>query len=503
MSPDSPRRAFCRPRRLAGLLSVALGVSGIFVGLTAVPGCNRADGAVSSGATEWYEARVQNFDLTVVESGQLEAARKVEIKSKVDGRPAIIEVVEEGVNVKQGDQLVLLDSAAIAEELAEEQLQLETAKADKIAAEQDLAIQITTAQSERRAAEVAKQLAELELAEWEQGAVPTKQRELNLALDKAQREIERTKRNYETDQELYAQRFISQDELEDSEIAMIEAEDALATAKLDIEVYDKYTALKERQEFQSAVDDAEAELEKVIAENESKLAQARAKAESERRGLELQEMEVAEAEQQLANSRIVAPQDGMVVYASSVGGRRYRDDPIAEGREVRNNETILILPDTSQLVAVLSVPEALAPQIAPGQKAQVGVDALPGSVYEGTVESISVLAEDGGWWSGNVKNFTVRVLMPPNLGNGLKPTMNATGTIIIGRVEEALAVPIQAVFADGGQYHVFVRAGGGRVQRQNVEIGRASETLVEITSGLDAGTDVLLRAPLPGEEAAS
>ncbi|MEM8494559.1 MAG: efflux RND transporter periplasmic adaptor subunit, partial [Planctomycetota bacterium] len=406
------------------------------------------------------------------------------------------------IDVQAGDQLVLLDRAEIEEELAEEQLQLETARADKIAAEQDLAIQITTAQSTQRSAEVALLLAELELAEWEQGAVPTKERELQLALDKAEREVERARRNFETDQELFEQRFISQDELEDSEIATIEADDALATANLDIEVYGRYTNTKEREEFQSAVDDAKAELEKVIAQNESKLAQARAKAESERRGLILQEAEVTEAEEQLASTRIVAPQDGMVVYASSTGNRRNRGEPIAEGRQVRRSETIIILPDTSQLVAVLSVPEALAPQVVPGQRAEISVDAIPDRVYPAAVESISVLAADGGWWNSNVKNFTVRALLEPNAGDGLlKPTMTTTGTIFTGRVEEAVAVPVQAIFADGEQRFVYVSAGlGGSVKRQDVQIGRASDTLVEIVSGLDAGTDVLLRAPRPGEE---
>ncbi|MEM7575884.1 MAG: efflux RND transporter periplasmic adaptor subunit [Planctomycetota bacterium] len=500
----SPKTGSVPPIALFGAKG---GLAGFFlfsllVLLSLTSGCSdAADGATTADNTEWYEARVQSFALTVAESGQLEAFRKVEIKSKVDGRPIIIEVVPEGIDVKQGDELVVLDSAEIEEELAEEQLQLETARADKITAEQELAIQITTAAAEQRSAEVALQLAKLELAEWDRGEVPTKQRELTLALEKAQREVERTQRNYETDQALYAQRFISQDELEDSEIATIEAIDDLATAKLNIEVYDLYTNLKERQEFQSAVDDAQAELENTLAENESKLAQANAKAESERRGLILQEAEVAEAQEQLDNTRIAAPQDGMVVYASSTGNRWNRGEPIAEGRQVRRSETILILPDTSQLVAVISVPEALAPKVKPGQTTQVTVDAIPDRVFEGEVSSVSVLAEDGGWWNNNVKNFTVRVLLPPGAGAGqLKPTMTCTGTIFIDQIEEAIAVPVQAIFADGEQRYVYVSAGMSGVKRHHVEIGRASDTLVEILSGLDAGTRVLLRAPRPGEE---
>ncbi|MEM1446441.1 MAG: HlyD family efflux transporter periplasmic adaptor subunit [Planctomycetota bacterium] len=472
--------------------------------LSVAAGCSdSADGSTGgSASSEWYEARVQSFDLTIAESGQLEAAERVDVKSKVDGRPAILSVVEEGVHVNAGDLLVQLDAAEIEQKLEEAELKLETSRADRIAADQDLQIQETTASSTQRAAEVTKQLAELELAEWQQGEVPTQQRKLNLALEKAQREVERTKRNFETDQELYAQRFISQDELEDSEIDTIEAVDALATANLDIAVYEAYTLEKERQEKQSAVDDAVSDLANTIAENESKLAQARAKAVSKQRGEAIQERRVKELREQLAYTQMFAPTEGMVVYASSTGNRWNRGEPIAEGRQVRNGETVIYLPDPTQLVAVLSVPEALAPQVVPGQRAEIAVDAIPDRVFPATIESVSVLAADAGWWNNNVKNFTVRALLEPNAGDGqLKPTMTTTGTIFTGRVDDAIGVPVQAIFADGEQRFVYVSAGmGGGVMRQDVEIGRASDTLVEVVSGLDAGTDVLLRAPLPGEE---
>ncbi|MEM8783283.1 MAG: HlyD family efflux transporter periplasmic adaptor subunit [Planctomycetota bacterium] len=491
-------------RSRVGRARLAVGSLTMWLALAALTGCSdAADGSTGNAANEWYEARAQSFDLTIAETGQLEAAERVDVKSKVDGRPAILQVVDEGVHVEAGDLLVQLDAAEIEQKLEEAELKLETARADRIAADQDLQIQETTARSTQRAAEVAKQLAELELAEWEQGAVPTEERKLNLALEKAQREVERTERNFETDQELYAQRFISQDELEDSEIAKIEAIDALATANLDIEVYQAYTLEKERQEKMSALDDAVSELSNTIAENESKLAQARAKAVSRQRGEAIQERRVAELREQLAATTLNAPTAGMVVYASSTGSRWNRSEPIAEGRQVRNGETVIYLPDPTQLVAVLSVPEALAPQVVPGQRAEVAVDAIPGRVFPATIESVSVLAADGGWWNNNVKNFTVRALLEPNAGEGqLKPTMTCTGTIFTGRVEDAVAVPVQAIFADGEQRFVYVTAGLGGVERQDVEIGRASETLVEVVSGLDAGTDVLLRAPHPGEEVA-
>jgi hypothetical protein len=66
--------------------------------------------------------------------------------------------------------------------------------------------------------------------------------------------------------------------------------------------------------------------------------------------------------------------------------------------------------------------------------------------------------------------------------------------VLLGRVEDALNVPVQAIFRQGPVAFVYVQDGAGFAQRQ-VELGRASELLIEITKGLAAGDKVLLREP--------
>ena len=96
---------------------------------------------------------------------------------------------------------------------------MEKARADEIFARRGLDIERNEARSRQSAAEVALALAKLELAKWQKGDVPKIRRELDLALQKAQRLVERTKRDYEISVELHAQKFISDNDLEDSEIA--------------------------------------------------------------------------------------------------------------------------------------------------------------------------------------------------------------------------------------------------------------------------------------------
>lgn len=255
--------------------------------------------------------------------------------------------------------------------------------------------------------------------------------------------------------------------------------------------------MREKQEFESARDQAKAELERTVSKNLSQLEQLRSDLTSKRHQYEIRVQSRKDLERQRDLSTITAPQDGLVVYATSTGDRWRRGEPIAEGRQIRFGESIVLLPDTRKMVAIIRVHEALIGQIQIGQDAAVTIDARPDQVIPGKVISKAVTPDDGGWWNPNLREYKVRIELPEGL-EGLKPAMRCTGVIEVGRVTDALAVPVQAVFAEGDEHFCYVPA-GGRVTRQVVEIGRASETLVEVTAGLEAGDRVLLRDPAPGE----
>ena len=496
--PISAARGLLSGKLLAVLIALPLTL--ITVGLIALGSSDDRGDATTAAATagDWYTAEPISFDLTITANGELEARDKVEVKSRVNGRPAIIEIVDEGSFVKEGDLLFKLESDETETSLEQAKLDTERARADKIAAEQELAIQINEAESKRKAAEVKLSLAVLDLQKWEKGDVVTRRNELKLALEKAKRRVERAKRDYELSQELYDQQFISLNELEDAEIEQIEATDALATAELDIEVYEQYEYLKDKQQFESDVEQATAELERTINKNESTLERHRSDLESKKQQLSIREQRLNELEEQLKNTQVFAPQAGLVVYASSVESGWRRNDPIAEGRQVRTGETIILLPDTRHMAANLRVHEALIGQVEIGQNVALVIDAKRGQTVGGQVISKAVTPEDGGWWNPNLREYKVRVGLPEGI-EGLKPAMRCQGQLYIGRVENALAVPIQSIFTVDNQRYVYVNAGGGRVKPLPVTIGRASESLVEITEGMESGTRVLLRDPRPGE----
>jgi hypothetical protein len=78
----------------------------------------------------------------------------------------------------------------------------------------------------------------------------------------------------------------------------------------------------------------------------------------------------------------------------------------------------------------------------------------------------------------------------------MKPGMSCSVEVLNEVVPDALVVPLQSVFLDGGETIAFATRGSSW-ERRLVQTGRSSQTLVEIAAGLAAGETVLLSAP-PG-----
>ncbi len=441
------------------------------------------------------------FDIVTIASGELEARNQIEIRSRLESRSQILELVPEGVRVQAGDVLVRLNADEIQTRLDEERSRVESARADLVAAENVYLIQLTDNESKLRRAKLAVELAKLALEQWESGDQVQKRKDLDLAVEKAERDLERLKDKYQRSEDLFTQGFLSKNERDTDRIALLEAEAAVSRARLLRETYVSYTRETDEKTRRSNVEDAEAEVKRVELNNAKELAVKDADRRNKAEQLSIRETKFAKLKEQFEFATMRAPADGLVVYATSTErGRGWSESGALQiGREVQPNQPLIYLPDTSEMVATVKVHESLAGRVRPGQSAVVRVDAVGGRTYAGKVESIGVLAESGGWRDPNLREYTVKVgIDADNTGDQLKPSMRCEAQITLGRVEDALAVPLQAVFNDGPVRFVYTPR-QGKYARVPVRLGRRSESLAEIRTGLKDGDVVLLREPASGD----
>ena len=451
------------------------------------------------GPADIHMVEAGEFEVTIPASGNLVAQNQVEIRNQLEGRSMITEIVPEGAAVVAGDVLLRLDDQELKERITTAEESLVQAQANVEADEAALEITQKSRESSVSAAAVNVEQARLALLAWREGDVVSTRNSNALAVRTAEKDYTRLADKYVKSLDLRDRDFISQNDLEQDEIAMIRAEAALSKARLDQEVYDKYTFQKEEllktSDEKQAVEEQERVNKRTAAQVRSsvtKLEAARANEASKQERLDLYQ-------EQLKATTVVAPSDGMVVYGSTMqrDHRGENESAFRVGSNVHRNQLLIVLPDTSRMGAEVKVNEALSGLVHAGQRTIIRTDALPDQVFEGTVRSVGVLAEDGGWRDPNRRDYTVRIDLDDIGVHALKPSMRCTATILVDLVADALFVPVHAVHRRGRTTFVYQR--DGRVfDEQPVELGRSSDRYVEIVNGLQAEDVVLLRDPPRG-----
>lgn len=178
------------------------------------------------------------------------------------------------------------------------------------------------------------------------------------------------------------------------------------------------------------------------------------------------------AEQQLANTVITAPVDGIVANKTAT-----------IGQVVSPGSSLLTVQNISQMYAVIDVEQKNLGAVKEGQKAQITVDAYPGRIFEGTVE---VMNPEAGSAS---RMFRTKIKLDNATGE-LKPGMFANVDLVTGESVKVLTVPQSAVVQKQGQYYVF-QVQDGRAVRKQIEIGQVTGSTIEVKTGLEAGAQVI------------
>ena len=81
-----------------------------------------------NGDADRHVVRRGSFDITVPASGELAALKQIEIRNRLEYRSAIIEIVDEGSMVKEGDVLYRLAEDELDDKIQDARDQLNSAK---------------------------------------------------------------------------------------------------------------------------------------------------------------------------------------------------------------------------------------------------------------------------------------------------------------------------------------------------------------------------------------
>ena len=445
-----------------------------------------------------YQVKRGDFLISIVEGGTLEAVDEVSIRSEVEGTARIIRIVPEGSYVKTGDLLVELDSSASQDAVNLQQIAVEKARFALIQAEQQLEIQKSTAESEFAAAELKVEFAASDLKKYLEGEEKQLDRNAQIEITNVVEALAIAEDRLAWSQKLYEQGFETKSTLDKDRLTVSQSKLKLEQAQKALSMLREFDAKKKRRELDSAHTEAIQNRERVRLQGERVKAQYQADVATQKSTLELNRTKLERDVKQLTATKIHAPQDGLVVYASSGGGRFSNESMIEEGAVVRNRQELIKLPDVSQMKLLVRIHESHINQVHVGQIAFVVLDSMPDQRLRGVVNKVGILPDGSSRWSNpNLKVYATEILVTDQLPD-VKPGVSARAEVVITNLESVLTVPIQAVSTRKGQQVVFLASAPD--QPVKVDVGMYNPKFIEIVSGLKEGDSVLLAPPFNMDE---
>ncbi|ALG14010.1 efflux RND transporter periplasmic adaptor subunit [Kibdelosporangium phytohabitans] len=212
---------------------------------------------------------------------------------------------------------------------------------------------------------------------------------------------------------------------------------------------------------------------------------------------------VEQAEQAVAATTLTAPGDGTVTAlngtvgqkagsggASSSGGTSGGSSTAATSGSSSGSagsSGFITITNLAGLQVRANLAEIDVAKVKAGQDATVTLNALPDTPQPAKVAAIDLTATTG---SNSVVTYGVTLTLnePPVQ---LRPGQSASVAITVAKADNAVAIPSAAMRTVGASHTVTVMANGQETNRP-IEIGVRSESLVQVTSGLNAGEQVVL-----------
>lgn len=187
---------------------------------------------------------------------------------------------------------------------------------------------------------------------------------------------------------------------------------------------------------------------------------------------------------------IMAPDDGMLIYQRDWGGQK-----VKTGSQVSTWDPIVgTLPDLSSLLSKTYINEVDISRVHVDQPVDISLDAFPAAVLKGKVIEVANMGEQRK--NSDSKVFEV-VIKVTEADSTYRPGMTTSNSIITNQIDEALLIPIEAVFGNDSISWAYVKDGVSTVRKQ-VEVGPANDVEIVVENGLEAGETVFLAEPEKG-----
>ncbi len=495
----------------------------------------------ASSVAEEITATVKraNLTITVTERGELESSKTIDARCEVEGyQNKIVSILPEGTKVKgpgwfwwePGQIVVTFDREKLKTDYLTKDSTYKTAVGKAKAAKGELEVQTNKAEGEVADAKLALDLAELDRDKylgrdstlvkqltivgmvgnrpaglWPSvahvafyhrpiaGEYQADVNEKNGDIELAKKDLSEAKEKLEQYRKLVKKGFGTPENLRAYELNVSNKEFVLTCKEAKLKVLLDFMRKRTETELTAKASEAARKLDRAKKAGAAAIDKAQSDLEAAEAAARVEKQALDRINEQLDKCIVRAPADGVLVYSKD----RWYDPSsrIQAGAMVHQMQTLFQLPDLARMQVKVKIHESMVKKVHKGQKADISIESLPGTILHGTVEKVGILADTMGYWDqGGVKEYVTIVKLddlPEDAG--INPGMTAQVKILANELSDVLMVPVQAVAEKEGKHYAYIN-GLVSAERIEVEVGETNEKFVEIKSGLNEKQKVLLDA---------
>ncbi|MEM7453867.1 MAG: hypothetical protein AAF456_05870 [Planctomycetota bacterium] len=438
---------------------------------------------------ETVEAEVKPIKVYQTLDGVFEAATTHEVETDFESWSdlEVSSIVEQGMNVSDGDVLVEFEVEDLDEAIRDARFEL-------IAAELDMQETVLKRQQQEKIWEMDKVAAERDWAQaqedndyyW-QVEVPQRDKDLEFDMETAGYSLEYAKDELDQLLQMYTEDELTE---ESEEIVLKRARRDVARSEWFFEL--RKEDLRRRQEVINPRQDVVKKEDFERAQMAHDRAMVELEGSMQRMDIEFQRAEIAlkEAQEKLADLEadregmsLTAPAAGMLFYGSCDRGEWSDNDPVEEGDSMSSDSVVMTIVDASSMQIRASVDEDSVSMINDNMTGLALIPAFGREKVGVSVSSVSAIPMSDG-------NYDCVIEITGDIPEGVIPGMSCKLSFV-AYAADVVVVPEDSVFSDdGGITHYVYKMVGGNPAWERVEIGHSSDGMVEIVDGLSAGDEI-------------
>ena len=467
-----------------------------------VAGCLPDSGgsAASNNTDKIFTVRKSDLIIGTLLRGSANAKEKHKLFPEAAFKNTLTWIEEENTRVKKGDVVIKFEIQDLLDDIEKRELKIESLRKSLDLRNEERRILLSENQSSLRVANDSVISSEESYARYYKYDGKKEKEGMESGVKDKKKSFEKAREEYrksadEISNTIYEDEDAKADALEKLETlksSIKQQERAYKDSGFKLRIFKKYTYPNTLTDKKNKLEQSVLNLDKVKIRAASMVIQKDNEIQRVENELENAIEELARVKSYRSMMEITAPVDGILVYGDV--DRRHDKVSITVGMDCGRKRVLATIPEMDNLVVNFELPEQFHHRVQKDAKVIITPDSMPTLKLTGHVSEIAVVPVHQIHWDRSSPKIYHAVIKLDEQNEKFVSGMNVEVEIIEEIIENAVNVPVEAVFEEDGEYFVY-RKTASNIKKQIVGLGQSTDQYVHITEGLKAGDEVCLYSP--------